>query len=273
MANGNGHDGGLGAWWAAILAGAGGVVIALAAFFKDFFPARAAAKKAAAEILAADKQQAHDIKMDSESFHQKRIETLEAEVSGLHSEISRLKDIHFEQIVALKDKTYKEINDLTMKWGVALADNATLRGELQQMRVNVQRLQGITGDAPPKHSLPIPIVVDTDGKIYDVGPAIGGLLQYLKSELVGRNIEMLVPERHRESHLAGLAKIRDNRSLPLRELPILTEALAKDKTEVPIALSLKSSWPLADNSGKMKIYGEMQDRSSIIPLPLKDPCK
>jgi PAS domain S-box-containing protein len=219
-------DGLSGTAWAAIIAGLVGLIGALAAFWQKIVPVRTAAWQAVSDA------------------QQKRIDNLEKSYSTVNAELLTV----------------------TREHGKCMQQAAELIGDIKLLRTAIDRLQGVTGDTPPKTSLPIALVVDTDGKIYDVGLPIAGLLQYTKSELVGKNILLIVPERHKAKHLAGMVKVKEAGVLPLRDSPILTDALSKDGTEVPVALSLKSSWP-AD--GKVKIYAEMQERGSVSPIAEK----
>lgn len=82
------------------------------------------------------------------------------------------------------------------------------------------------------------VVVGRDGTIYTVNAAITRLLGYAKSELIGKPISMLVPERIRDKHdsyFQGWLRHPKPRSMGA---DAAVTAQHKDGTELPVLISL-----------------------------------
>jgi PAS domain S-box-containing protein len=111
------------------------------------------------------------------------------------------------------------------------------------------RQQQATGtevyDVPPV-SIPCLIIADMNGVVKEASPAIAPVLHWLPRDVRGKNVEMLIPERFREAHRAGLERFRTTMQPPWPERSIVTYALAKDGSEVPVAISL-TSFPVGAN--------------------------
>jgi PAS domain S-box-containing protein len=83
--------------------------------------------------------------------------------------------------------------------------------------------------------------VDTLGAIIGWNPSAERIFGYAESEIVGRPVELLIPERFREQHRNGMARVTSGG--PSRAIGNTVElaALRSDGSEFPIELSL-SKW-------------------------------
>lgn len=250
MPNGD-HDGGglSGGWWAAIFAGGVALATAIAKMIDSWLPARAAAKVAEAKA-----------KVDTDAADSKsRLEahTVEFRVYQEMNNALQKRIDHLEERDQLKTK---ELLTLTREHGKCQAENAEMKGDIRLLRVSIQRLQGITGDEVPQSSVPVIVIADADGLIYVVSPSVAGLLHFLPSELIRKNVETFIPERYKAVHRAGLEKLKQTGIIPNRDAPIIAEALTKDGTEVGVSIRLSA---FKTDNDKMMLCVEMIARGSI----------
>jgi PAS domain S-box-containing protein len=180
----------------------------------------------------------------------------EKEMKGLKGdydkELKDLKDGYNKELKDLKDGYNKELKDLQAGY---VKDIAGLRDrfhncELERVRqdgvlTNLQsafrRMQERTGGEAPATVSPATILADVNGLILQVSPGITGLLQWTIKELVGKNVEVLLPERYKDRHSQALCKLREQNAVPWPEKTISGHALKKDGTEVPVFVNL-SAW-------------------------------
>ena len=84
------------------------------------------------------------------------------------------------------------------------------------------------------------VVEATNGLILLWNPAASSIFGYAKEEALGKPIEMLMPERMREMHRAGLARFARTDHGPYIDShkPVELPALHKDGNEIAIELTL-----------------------------------
>lgn len=101
---------------------------------------------------------------------------------------------------------------------------------------------------------------DASGRITYANPAAERLFGHRSAEMVGRPVAMLVPERLREAHSAGLERfVRTGRGR-LVGTTLAVPALCADGRELPVELSLGSSGEGADRT-LMAVIRDLSDRS------------
>ena len=82
------------------------------------------------------------------------------------------------------------------------------------------------------------IVIDQDGKIVLANPAVRRVFGYVPDELIGREHQMLLPQRYRETHARLQAQfMRRGHAAAMSARPSLP-ALAKSGDEVPVSIAL-----------------------------------
>lgn len=189
--------------------------------------------------------------------------------------VSEWKDLNKaqgERITILEGSITDHTNKLVALYAehaTCKSENAQLKSEVGQLRGTIQRLQGITHDELP--SVPATVIADTDGLIYSVSPAIAGIFNVLPNDLIRKNIEVLIPERFRESHRKGLQNIKISGRLPTPDNIILTWGIRKakpgetDPREIPIAISLTGFQSGPDN--RIMIYAEIRQRPVKFTVP------
>ena len=82
------------------------------------------------------------------------------------------------------------------------------------------------------------IVADADGKIVSFNRAAETILGYSSEEVLGKPLTVLMPERHRAAHSAGLARLRETGEARIAGKVVEIEALRQDGEEVPIELTV-----------------------------------
>ena len=82
------------------------------------------------------------------------------------------------------------------------------------------------------------VVADVQGHIIDVNHAAADLFGYPAADLIGRPLTQIMPERHRASHEAGLARYLRTGVATLIGKAVQVEALHRNGHEIPIELSL-----------------------------------
>jgi hypothetical protein len=138
-------------------------------------------------------------------------------------------------------------------------ENAELRGEIKLLTSDVRRLQLKSDELAPGTVMPALIVATTKGMIVSVMGGISPLLHWLPSDLIKKNIELMIPDRLRDDHRNGLARVAESKKVPDPARPILTYALTKEGQEVPVSIAL-SGWEAA--KGVMLVSAEIRRRYS-----------
>jgi len=85
------------------------------------------------------------------------------------------------------------------------------------------------------------ITADSEGNVIFWNDAARVVFGYEDVEVVGRPLTMLMPERYRAGHIAGLARLAEGGEMRLIGQTLELEGLRKDGSEFPLQLSL-SSW-------------------------------
>ncbi|MES0371623.1 MAG: diguanylate cyclase [Mariprofundaceae bacterium] len=83
------------------------------------------------------------------------------------------------------------------------------------------------------------VTIDSVGTIVSVNLAMEGLFGISSSDMIGKNIMMIVPERHRHAHLQGMERyLEDGKSSEMMGRPLKMEGLHADGREFPVELTI-----------------------------------
>ncbi|BCH67752.1 hypothetical protein B7W85_22125 [Allorhizobium ampelinum] len=82
------------------------------------------------------------------------------------------------------------------------------------------------------------ISVGSDGNIEFANPSACTLFGYESDEIVGQPITIIIPERMRGAHMAGLARVAAGEKPNLAGKTVESPAIKKDGTEFPIEITL-----------------------------------
>jgi PAS domain S-box-containing protein len=137
---------------------------------------------------------------------------------------------------------------------VVVFNDTTLRTEAENARrESDMRLRSITDAAADAV-----IAADVDGNIVSWNRGAAAIFGYAETEVVGRPLSMLMPERHREAHGRGIARAGAT-SHPVITQGLEFTGLRKDGTEFPIELSL-GSWDSEQSRFYVGIIRDVTER-------------
>ncbi|WP_426227683.1 putative bifunctional diguanylate cyclase/phosphodiesterase [Pararhizobium sp. DWP3-4] len=101
--------------------------------------------------------------------------------------------------------------------------------------------------------------IDTAGRIEFVNRAALNLFGYRQDEMVGQLIDIIIPDRFRGAHHAGLARVLAGGTTKLIGKTVEVVARKRDQTEVPIEISL-SLWNDERGVGMGAVIRDITDR-------------
>jgi PAS domain S-box-containing protein len=82
------------------------------------------------------------------------------------------------------------------------------------------------------------IIVDSEGRILEFNARAQGMLGYTREEVVGQPVELLLPDRFRQGHVADRARYSERPHVrPMGQERELV-ARCKDGRELPVEISL-----------------------------------
>lgn len=100
---------------------------------------------------------------------------------------------------------------------------------------------------------------DAEGRIRSWNSAATALFGFSEAEVIGQPIEMIIPERYRESHREGIRRVSSGGSSHVIGKTVELAASRKDGTEFPIELSL-ATWLLDDRRYYTGIIRDISER-------------
>ena len=106
------------------------------------------------------------------------------------------------------------------------------------------------------------VTADSKGEIVAWNPAAEEMFGYVDSEAVGRPLSLLVPERFRAAHEAGLARVVDTGETRIIGSTVEVYGLHKEGHEFPIELSL-ATWLEGDERYFSGIIRDITERSAM----------
>jgi diguanylate cyclase (GGDEF)-like protein/PAS domain S-box-containing protein len=117
------------------------------------------------------------------------------------------------------------------------------------------------------------ISIDSNGIIEFVNPSACGLFGYTLSELIGQPITIIIPERMRGAHTAGMQRVASGQAPHLGGRPVEVCALKKDGKEFPIEITL-SVWETKQGFCAGAVIADISDRrereSKLLRLASQD---
>jgi len=132
-----------------------------------------------------------------------------------------------------------------------------LERELAEARLDRERYQRLLEAAPDAV-----VVVDKSGRIVQVNAQVGPMFGYDKEELLGQRIEVLVPERSRDRHVAHRDHFLANHAARPMGSGLDLAARRKDGSEIPVEISLS---PLETEEGVLvsAAIRDISDRRAV----------
>lgn len=124
------------------------------------------------------------------------------------------------------------VRDRTLELSAA---NALLRREEQALRQSEERFRGLLESAPDGV-----VVIDARGRIALVNEQTEQIFGYSRDELLGKQVEVLVPERFRTSHPSSRTRYFAEAKTRPMGLGLELGGRRKDGSEFPVDISLAS---------------------------------
>jgi PAS domain S-box-containing protein len=100
---------------------------------------------------------------------------------------------------------------------------------------------------------------DAEGRIRSWNSAATALFGFTEDEVIGQPIEIIVPERYRESHREGIHRVTSGGPTHVIGKTVELAAIRKDGTEFPVELSL-ATWFLDDRRYYTGIIRDISER-------------
>jgi PAS domain S-box-containing protein len=82
------------------------------------------------------------------------------------------------------------------------------------------------------------IIVDADGRIVEFNARAQGMLGYSREEVLGQPVELLLPDRFRQGHVADRARYNERPHVRPMGQGLQLMARCKDGKELPVEISL-----------------------------------
>ena len=118
------------------------------------------------------------------------------------------------------------------------------------------RLEALTESAPDAI-----LTIDERSTILSANPAAERMFAYAPEELVGQSLTVLIPERLRAAHRAGIARYLQTRRRNIPWTGIQLPGLTKDGREVPLEISFGE---FVDDTGRHIFSGFVRDISERV---------
>ena len=90
------------------------------------------------------------------------------------------------------------------------------------------------------------VCADASGRITLWNPAAARMLGYAADQVLGESLTVIVPERFREAHEAGIARVASGGAQHVIGATVELAAVRADGVEIPVELSL-STWTIGDH--------------------------
>ncbi|MDA8256163.1 MAG: EAL domain-containing protein [Betaproteobacteria bacterium] len=164
---------------------------------------------------------------------------------------------------ALLEQSIRDL-DLRVRERTASLDatNRELLSEIEERKQVEQILRESTAryHAVTQSANDAIVTADSRGNIVGWNRQAAAIFGYPEKEVVGQPLTLLIPHRHRDSHLRGMNRVLGGGESRVAGKAFETEGLHKDGTEFPIELSL-ANWEVGD---KRYVSGTIRDISERV---------
>lgn len=130
-------------------------------------------------------------------------------------------------------KMWAEIKQMAKQHMLCEVAQAGLRVEVSHLSKDLDRLR--KSDAT-ENSPGMWVIASTDGKILDAGGRVLAMLDYRDVELIGKSIDILIPQPLQNAHRSGLGKVAAGN--PIRTRAIAESAITKSGKLLPVVVAL-----------------------------------
>jgi PAS domain S-box-containing protein len=161
--------------------------------------------------------------------------------------------------IKLKDQRIGQLEtaskDCEKRYSELLVSSTKQDGRIQSLLQDVRRLQLRTGEVTGA-ILPVVITATADdGIIRDVGPQVGAMFHWTRKELIGKNVEILIPDIYKEQYHKGMAEIASGIREADPAKSIHGHAIRQDGLKFPVIITL-TSW-LSPQTNRVFVNAEI----------------
>lgn len=169
---------------------------------------------------------------------------------GMRSDVRGLSLEGVRIFAEMSDTRRKVLSDLLIQAaavaaGLIIALVASIFFLLRQYRISMRKTEEAAGVADRLKrtidaSLDAIVVADMEGRIVEYNPAAEQTFGFARDDVLGRPLgDLMVPERYRDAHAAGLKRFLDTgEKRVVDQGRVHLEALREDGTEFPIEMSI-----------------------------------
>ncbi len=192
-------------------------------------------------------------------------------VEQLYKIIDRL-----EKQVEDSEKDIKTLSERASRAEVAEAkcqgNVQRLESDIRGMNQDIRRMQERLYDLPPGVTRPCTVIASLpDGTIYNVSAEAGSLFHWIPGDLIGKNIEVLMPRDLRPVHRRKMEMlIKENRDADPSHA-VLTFGVTSEGKRFPITVNLSGPWEGKDKikyiNADIRRRGDSDFHLPIHPLP------
>ncbi len=181
------------------------------------------------------------------TFDVSRVVQLSAFV-GIAALISSLNDARRRAIAALAVAHAKLEDRVTERTAELARTNDALRAEIERRTRSERNFRGLIDAAPDAI-----LVIDCEGRIVKVNEEAERMFGYARDALLGRDVDLIIPDRFKPAHHAKRARYADSPSA--RTISRDIAAKRADGAEVPVEIRIS---PL-ESGGQLSVVGIVRD--------------
>jgi PAS domain S-box-containing protein len=147
--------------------------------------------------------------------------------------ISSLNDARRRAIDALAAEGASLERGVTERTAELAAANETLRAEIERRNESERHFRGLIDAAPDAI-----LVIDSDGLVAKMNDEAERMFGYAHNQLIGQNVETIVPERFRAAHHAKRQQYQEASTTTTRTIAGELTAKRADGTEFPVEIRI-----------------------------------
>ena len=106
------------------------------------------------------------------------------------------------------------------------------------------------------------VTADSSGKIIKWNPSARHMFGYSESETIGQSLTVLVPQRFRDQHVAGMNRVSAGGEPHVMGSPVELVGLRKDDSEFPLDLSL-AQWEIREGHFFTAVIRDITERKKV----------
>ena len=146
----------------------------------------------------------------------------------------------FVALAAVVSKLWLDLRILAVQEKDCQVSLARTDERLQSAIKQLNQLQAIVFAQQPATAPVATVTTDEDGVIRNIDAGVTVLLHYTYDELIGQNVDMLIPPRLRPLHHIGMEKVKASRAVLGWSQVVKGFALMKDGHEMPAIINVSA---------------------------------